>query len=95
MTKVLCASHMEVPADVADVDELNKAASNILNGEDIDTNMRCVFGFKGLKNTMHTILKKINKPQDKDASNYDRDEYISFFGDIKFALNEFNRVSAI
>jgi len=76
---------------VGDPDQIKEAASDILNEKDLDQSMKIVFGFDGVKNKIHTSLKKAVEKNDdwklRDAN--------SFFGDAKAALDEFNRLSAI
>jgi len=74
-----------------DYDEIKEAASDILNGKDIDQSMKIVFGFEGIKNKVHTDLKKAVEKNDT----WCLPKVTSFFGDAKAALDEFNRLSAI
>jgi hypothetical protein len=73
------------------IEKVEKAGSNIIQGKDIEENMKIIFGFDGLKNKIHTYLKGMIK----STNEYSIDRAKEFFGDINFAYEEFNRLSAI
>ena len=74
------------------IEKIQEAASNILKGEDIDKNMQVVFGFDGVKNKIHNDLRESLKKGEEAWGFRDAKE---FWGDPKFALEEFDRLSAI
>jgi hypothetical protein len=82
----------EVGRNDEGIQKIKEAASHIANGEDLDKNMDCIFGFKGLKNAIHTSLKNVVEKQDRFYASYLK----TLFGDdLEFAKKEFDRISSI
>jgi len=86
-------AHKSLIRDDADkfIERIEKAGSNIIQGKDVEENMKIIFGFDGLKNKIHTYLKGMIK----STNEYSVARANEFFGDINFAYEEFNRLSAI
>lgn len=77
---------------------LHKAASDVISEKKLDEAMNPIFGFKGIKNEIHKKLKFVDEykgdPQEYGYRSAKQD-LDKFFGDPKFALAEFNRISSI